>query len=105
MGGFQIMGKRTVSIILFVLVTFVLCLSSASAQQPAMKWIFAGNEAGTTSWDKKADGTFETVTEINIAGTVIKSRLVGKFVDGKLAEYEMVQNAQGQELKTIAKDG
>ena len=99
------MRKWMLSVILFVLVNFGLCLSSASAQQPAMKWIFAGSEAGTTTYDVKADGTFESVTEFNIAGTVIKSKLVGRFVDGKLVEYEIVRNAQGEEIKTVARDG
>ena len=99
------MRKWILPVIFFVLVNFSLCLSSASAQQPAMKWIFAGSEAGTTSWDEKADGSFESVTELNIAGTVIKSKIVGRFVDGKLVEYEVVRNAQGEEIKTIVKDG
>src|ERR1044071_5210671 len=99
------MRKWMLSVILFVLVNFVLCLSSASAQQAAMKWTFGGSEAGTTSYDVKADGTFESVTELNIAGQVIKSKLTGRFVDGKLVEYEIVRNAQGQEMKTVAKDG
>lgn len=99
------MRKWMLSIILFALVNFGLCLSSASAQQSAMKWIFGGSEAGTTSYDVKADGTFESVTEINIAGTVIKSRLAGRFADGKLVEYELVRSAQGEEVKTVVKDG
>lgn len=100
------MKKWMPSVILLALLNFGLCVSPASAQQQAaMKWIFGGNEAGITSYDVKADGTFESVTEISIAGQVIKSKLTGKFVDGKLVEYEIVQNTQGQEMKTVAKDG
>src|SRR5215510_3784164 len=70
-----------------------------------IKWRFGGNEAGSESYTVRPDGTFESVTELNIVGQAIKSRLTGKIVDGLITEFEMVTQQAGTEVKTSAKDG
>jgi putative CocE/NonD family hydrolase len=80
--------------------------SSAAVQNTqSIKWKFGGNDAGTTSYVTHADGTFESSTELNIAGTSIKSRLTGKLVDGAITEFELVNQQAGTEVTVSAKDG
>ena len=80
--------------------------SSATAQTTqTIKWKFGGNDAGTSSYVSRADGTFESSTELNIAGMTIKSRLTGKLVDGAITEYELVNQQAGTEVTVSAKDG
>jgi uncharacterized protein len=71
----------------------------------ALKWKFGGNEAGSGSYTARADGTFESVTELNIVGQSIKSRLTGKMVNGLITEFELITQQAGTEVKTLAKDG
>ena len=80
---------------------------AAAAVQNAqtIKWRFGGNEAGSGSYTARADGTFESVTELNIVGRAIKSRLTGKMVNGQITEFEMVTQQAGTEVKTSARDG
>jgi putative CocE/NonD family hydrolase len=70
-----------------------------------IKWKFGGNDAGSGSYTLHPDGTFESVTELNIVGQAIKSRLTGKMVNGLITEFEMVTQQAGTEVKTSAKDG
>lgn len=70
-----------------------------------IKWKFGGNDAGTSSYVSRADGTFESSTELNVAGMTIKSRLTGKLVDGAITEYELVNQQAGTEVTVSAKDG
>jgi putative CocE/NonD family hydrolase len=70
-----------------------------------LKWRFGGNEAGTSSYISRPDGTFESVTELNLLGQAIKSRLTGKMVNGLITEFELVTQQAGTEVKTSAKDG
>ena len=80
--------------------------SSATAQTTqTIKWKFGGNDAGTSSYVSRADGTFESSTELNIAGMTIKSRLTGKLIDGAITEYELVNQQAGTEVTVSAKDG
>jgi putative CocE/NonD family hydrolase len=73
--------------------------SSASVQNAqSIKWKFGGNDAGP-------DGTFESSTELNVAGMTLKSRLTGKIVDGAIAEFELVNQQAGAESTVSAKDG
>src|SRR4051794_6908115 len=53
-----------------------------------MKWKFGGNDAGTSTYESRADGTFESSTELNVVGMTLKSRLTGKRVDGVITEFE-----------------
>ena len=64
--------------------------STAVQNAQAIKWRFGGNDAGSGSYAAHPDGTFESVTELNILGQVIKSRLTGKLTDGLITEFEMV---------------
>ncbi|HSE20737.1 MAG TPA: CocE/NonD family hydrolase [Pyrinomonadaceae bacterium] len=70
-----------------------------------MKWKFGGNDAGSSTYTTHPDGTFESSTEINIAGMTLKSRLTGKLVDGAITEYELVNQQAGTEVQVSAKDG
>src|SRR5262245_54079206 len=70
-----------------------------------IKWKFNGNDAGANTYQSQPDGKFESVTELNIAGTAIKSRLTGKLVDGAITEFEIVNQQGGTEVKVSAKDG
>ena len=80
--------------------------SSAAAQNAQnIKWKFGGNDAGTSSYVSHADGTFESSTELNVAGMTIKSRLTGKLVDGAITEFELVNQQAGTEVSVSAKDG
>src|SRR5690349_8112977 len=81
--------------------------SAAAAVQntQTIKWRFGGNDAGSGSYTIRPDGTFESVTELNIVGQAIKSRLTGKMVNGLITEFELVTQQAGTEVKTSAKDG
>ena len=80
--------------------------SSVAAQSaPGIKWTFGGSDAGNSTYQTHPDGKFESVTELNIAGMTLKSRLTGKLVDGALTEFEIVNNQGGAEVKVSAKDG
>ena len=70
-----------------------------------MKWKFGGNDAGSSTYTTRTDGTFESSTELNIAGMTLKSRLTGKLVDGAITEYELVNQQAGAEVQVSAKDG
>jgi uncharacterized protein len=102
--------------ILIVAVCAALCLqshaqearkvSNIAAQNPEIiKWKFNGNDAGTNTYQTHPDGRFESVSELNIAGTTLKSRLAGKLVDGIITEFEMVNHQGNVEIKVSAKDG
>jgi len=80
--------------------------SSVAAQKPeTIKWKFNGDDAGTNTYQAYPDGRFESVTELNIPGTVIKSRLTGKLRDGVITEFEIVTQQGNIEVKASAKDG
>src|SRR5215813_10458243 len=102
--------------ILIVAVCAALCLlalaqetrngSNVAAQNlETIKWKFNGSDAGTNTYQSYPDGKFESVTELNIAGTTIKSRLTGKLVDGVITEFEIDNHQAGTVVKTSAKDG
>jgi uncharacterized protein len=80
--------------------------SSASVQNAqSIKWKFGGNDAGTSRYETHADGTFESSTELNVAGMTLKSRLTGKLVEGAITEFELVNQQAGTEVTVSAKDG
>jgi len=79
--------------------------SAAAQTTETIKWKFNGNDAGTNTYQTYPDGKFESVSELNVAGTALKSRLTGKFVDGAITEFEMVNQQAGTEVKVSAKDG
>ena len=114
------MKSSTKIIAWFILLTLVLAfrppLSAQSqtgelpvfrAAQTArtIRWRFGGNDAGSGSYTVRPDGTFESATELDIVGQVIKSRLTGKWVDGQITEWEQVTQQAGTEVKVSAKDG
>ncbi|MBO0720817.1 MAG: CocE/NonD family hydrolase, partial [Blastocatellia bacterium] len=70
-----------------------------------IKWRFNGDDAGTNTYKTLPDGSFESVTDFNIAGIAVKSRLTGRLVGGAMTEYEIVNNQGGVEAKVSAKDG
>src|SRR5262245_22085484 len=80
--------------------------SSGGAQKPeTVKWKFNGEDAGTNTYQAYPDGRFESVTELNVAGMALKSRLTGKLVDGVITEFEIDNHQAGTVVKTSAKDG
>jgi uncharacterized protein len=80
--------------------------SNVAAQKPeTVKWKFNGEDAGTNTYQSYPDGRFESVTELNIAGTALKSRLTGKLVDGVITEFVIDNHQGGTVIKTSAKDG
>jgi uncharacterized protein len=79
--------------------------SAAVQKSQSIKWRFGGNDAGSGSYESHPDGTFESVTELNLMGMTIKSRLTGKLVNGLITEFEMVTQQSGTEVKISAKDG
>ena len=102
--------------LLIVAVCAALCLqalaqeaakdSNVAAQKTeTIKWKFNGIDAGTNTYQSYPDGRFESVTELNIAGTTLKSRLTGKLVDGVITEFEIDNHQAGTVVKTSAKDG
>src|SRR5262245_8614708 len=98
--------SRAFSATILVLVTLCLLPYSVSAQQMDLIWRVGGNEVGATTYRSKADGTFESVTEMKIAGSVVKSRVNGKISGGALVEYEALKTIQGQkEVKISVRDG
>lgn len=80
--------------------------SSAAVQgAETIKWKFGGNDAGTSTYEAHPDGTFESVTELTVAGMALKSRLTGKLVNGVITEFEILNQQAGREVKVSAKDG
>src|SRR5262249_4314279 len=80
--------------------------SSVAAQKSeTVKWKFNGNDAGTNTYQSYPDGRFESVTELNLPGTGIKSRLTGKLRDGSITEFEIVNHQGDMQIKVSAKDG
>src|SRR5262245_25786686 len=80
--------------------------SSVAVQNTeTIKWKFNGNDAGTNTYQTQPDGKFESVTELNVAGMTLKSRLTGKLVNGVISEFEIVNQEGNVEVKTSAKDG
>jgi len=79
--------------------------SSATQTTETIKWKFNGNDAGTNTYQTFPDGRFESVSELNVAGMAIKSRLTGKLVDGVITEFEIDNHQAGTVVKVSAKDG
>lgn len=79
--------------------------SGAAQKTQRIKWKFGGNDAGSSTYETRVDGTFASSTELNIAGMTLKSRLTGKLVDGAITEFEMVNQQAGTEVTVSAKDG
>jgi putative CocE/NonD family hydrolase len=81
-------------------------VASAAVQNgETIKWRFGGNDVGTSNYKTFSDGKFESVTELNIAGITLKSRLSGTLVDGAITDFEIVNHQGGTEVKVSAKDG
>jgi len=76
--------------------------SPAETSTQTVKWKFGGNDAGTSSYETHADGTFVSSTELNIVGMTLKSRLTGKLVDGAITEFELVNQQAGTEVTVSA---
>lgn len=93
------------SVASFVLLLIILAVSSTVANAQSITWKFGGNDAGTSTYKANADGTFESQTDLNIAGTTLKSRLTGKLVNGVITEFEIVNQQAGTEITVSAKDG
>ena len=70
-----------------------------------IKWKFGGNDAGSNTYQTAPDGGFESVTELSLMGTTIKSRITGRIVDGVVTEYELVNQQGAAGIKISAKDG
>ena len=79
--------------------------SAVAQKTETIKWKFNGADAGTNTYQTHPDGKFESVSELNIVGTSLKSRLAGRFVDGVITEFEMVNQQGGTEVKVSVKDG
>src|SRR5262245_30359663 len=98
--------SRTFSATILVLANLCLLPLAASAQQMDLIWKIGGNEVGATTYQRKTDGAFESVTEMKVAGPVVKSRVAGRISGGALVEYEALNNIQGRkEVKVSARDG
>ncbi|HEU4387126.1 MAG TPA: CocE/NonD family hydrolase, partial [Blastocatellia bacterium] len=111
-------AQKLISLLLFWIIALVQSLPARS-QNPStdkkdspavqssetIKWTFGGNDAGTTNYQTHQDGKFESVTELRVAGMVIKSTLTGKIVDGAITEFEIVNSQAGTEVKVSAKEG
>src|SRR5688572_19105053 len=93
------------SLVLLVMILAVRSSSVSAQTAQTMKWKFGGNDAGTSTYKTNADGTFESTTELNVAGTSLKSRLTGKLVEGAITEFELVTQQAGTEVTLSAKDG
>src|SRR5687768_17398915 len=66
------------------------------AQQAVMKFQFGGSDAGENVYEKKADGTFSSVTTLTLMGTKIESTLKGKFAGKRLASFTLQEGAGPQ---------
>lgn len=78
---------------------------TAFAQNQEMAFTLAGADAGRNRFAMKPDGSFESVSELNLAGVKITSRLTGKVVDGLITEYDMTQAQAGTEGRITAAGG
>ncbi|HEY7182183.1 MAG TPA: CocE/NonD family hydrolase [Blastocatellia bacterium] len=77
----------------------------AAQNTETIKWKFNGNDAGTNTYQSYPDGRFESVTDLNVLGTALKSRITGKLVDGVITEFEAINQQGGMEVKVSAKGG
>jgi uncharacterized protein len=80
--------------------------SNVAAQNTeTIKWKFNGSDAGTDTYQSYPDGRFESVSDLNVPGITLKSRLAGKLVDGVITEFEISNQQGATEVKVSAKDG
>lgn len=64
-----------------------------------------GAKIGQNTYERKADGSFTSVTNISVSGVTIDSKLSGKFVDNKLTEFTLIQEARGTKVSMSFKSG
>ncbi len=92
----------------YIAVIIALCSTFArptEAQKQETRFSFAGADAGGNVYEMKPDGTFESVSNLSIAGMKITSKLTGKITDGLLTEYELEQTQAGVSGKVSARAG
>jgi hypothetical protein len=77
---------------------------SAIANSQTVAIQLGGSKIGSNSYELKADGTFESKSELNLVGNSITSRLIGKFDGPKLSNYQYTTTTQGK-TSTIQWDG
>jgi len=94
---------RKVRCIPFVFLAFV--SATAFAQKQEIRFTLMGADAGSNTYERQADGSFTSVTNLNLAGRKIESRLTGRFVEGLLVEYALVQSGGGVTVTITVKDG
>jgi len=63
---------------------------------------FGGADVGSSRHEARPDGWFESVSELNLGPVRIASRLTGRFANGLLTEYTLVQSQGGQEMRIAA---
>lgn len=70
--------------------------TSASAQAMRMKVLFAGTESGTSVFERKADGTFSSDTQVTIGALKLSEKLNGRFENDQVVEYRVELENPGQ---------
>lgn len=87
--------KRAFALVLLGLASF------AVAQRATTKYTFNGTPVGENEFEyKAADGSFTSATNLNIAGTKIKSDFSGVIKQGSIVEF-MLSESQGNVAGTI----
>ncbi|MBI1756118.1 MAG: CocE/NonD family hydrolase [Fimbriimonas ginsengisoli] len=83
-----------------LLLGVVLC--AAQADPIRINYRLGGGKIGTNTYDARADGSFESTTELDV-GFKIASKLTGWFSGGKLVSYTLEeQTPQGASTVTFA---
>lgn len=80
-----------------ILVALAVSVAAMAFAQPReLTWRVAESKIATTVYERNADGTFRSETHLAVATQKIDSVLTGRFVDGKLVEFHLDQQAGAQ---------
>ncbi|MCO5297401.1 MAG: CocE/NonD family hydrolase [Fimbriimonadaceae bacterium] len=90
----------------WLLPTLATLLAAIAVGQPKeLVWRVAESQIATTVYERHADGTFRSETHLSVATQKIDSVLTGRFVDGKLVEFRLEQEAGPQKAVLTGADG
>ncbi len=76
--------------LLALLLSLVASLCQANSQK--ITFTISGNSIGTNVYEAKPDGYFSSVSEFDVVGRHLVSKLDGKIVDGKLVAFTLHQD-------------
>jgi putative CocE/NonD family hydrolase len=75
------------------------------AQPLTMTFNFGGQPVGRNTFERSPDGSFSSVSKIDILTQHVESALTGRMKSGKLVEFSLAQKASGATATLTWKDG